>query len=60
MEKFLEYFIPVLAFALLAAGWMMVQLMAKKMGTKNHIEHHASCCGACDKKDTCSKSEITF
>lgn len=55
MGKYLEYILPVLAFALLTACWMAVQLIAKKIGTKNHIDQGGSCCGACEKKDDCSE-----
>ncbi len=57
MEKILFYLIPVLAFALLAAGWMAVQLLARKVGTKNHLEDGGGCCGACEKRDRCAKNE---
>lgn len=57
MENYSEYILPVLILALLSAGWMMVQLVAKKIGTKNHIDNDGSCCGACDKKDSCDKPE---
>ena len=57
MENYLEYVLPVLAFALLAAGWMAMQLLAKKNGTKNLIDNGGGCCGDCEKKDTCSNSE---
>lgn len=59
MENYVEYIIPVLAIAMLTAGWMLVQLVAKKMGTKNHIDLASgggqSCCGDCEKRDTCNK-----
>ncbi|MEK6616408.1 MAG: hypothetical protein AABZ32_09895 [Bacteroidota bacterium] len=57
MENYLEYILPVLAFALLVAGWVVVQLIAKKMGTKNHFDNAGGCCGDCEKKDSCSESE---
>jgi hypothetical protein len=57
MGEYINYIIPVLALALLAAGWAGVQLIAKKIGTKNHIDNGGGCCGDCEKKDTCSKSE---
>ncbi|MBI4930530.1 MAG: hypothetical protein HY841_07195 [Bacteroidetes bacterium] len=57
MENYLEYILPVLALALLAAGWVVVQIIAKKMGTKNHFDYGGGCCGDCEKKDTCTKSE---
>lgn len=51
------YIYPVFAFAMLTAGWMAVQLLARKVGTKNHIEDGGGCCGACEKKDVCSKDK---
>lgn len=49
MDNITEYLIPVLAFTLLCAGWIMVQMVAKKMRIKNHIDG-GGCCGACDEK----------
>ncbi|MBK8701187.1 MAG: hypothetical protein IPN29_17265 [Saprospiraceae bacterium] len=57
MENYISYVYVILAYALLTAGWMGVQLIAKKMGTKNHIDHEGNCCGACDRKDSCSKKD---
>lgn len=57
MGKYLEFILPVLAISLLTAGWMAVQLLAKKIGTKNHIDNDVSCCGDCEKKDTCDTFE---
>ncbi len=37
----IEFLIPVLAFALLAAGWVGVQLLAKRAHTKNLIDNNA-------------------
>ena len=51
----MEYIIPVVMITVLAAGWMAVQVLAKKMGTKNHIDNGSGCCGACDNKSSCSK-----
>ena len=31
----------------LCAGWVLVQLLAKKMKTKNHFDLLNSACGAC-------------
>ena len=55
MNEIIQYTIPVLAMALLAAGWMGVQLLAKHMKTKNHIDH-GGCCGACENRDSCDKN----
>lgn len=43
----LEYLIPIFALTFLAAGWAGVQLLARKMKTKNHIDNNAGCCGSC-------------
>ena len=50
MENYLTYIVPVFAMAFLAAAWMAVQLLARKMKTKNHIEDFKGCCGVCEKK----------
>ena len=47
MNEYLQYLIPVLAVTFLAAGWAAVQLLARKMKTKNHIDNNAGCCGSC-------------
>ncbi|MDH5398025.1 MAG: hypothetical protein OEX02_07755 [Cyclobacteriaceae bacterium] len=39
--------VPVVAVAVLAGGWAAVQVLAKRMGTKNHIEHGGACGGKC-------------
>jgi hypothetical protein len=59
MGNLLEYIIPVSAFALLVAGWTGIQFIAKKSGTKNHIDNSVGCCGGCEKKEECSKSIST-
>jgi hypothetical protein len=45
----ISHILPILALAALAAGWAAVQLLARKLGTKNHIEHGKDCCGGCGK-----------
>lgn len=59
MENYLSYLIPVLAMAFLAAGWMLVQLLAMKMNTKNHIENRSGCCGACTTGEKCNEKTQT-
>lgn len=56
MKELITYLIPVVAMAVLVGGWGLVQLLAKKMNVKNHIDHGGSCCGACDNRDSCSKA----
>ncbi len=34
----MKYIIPILFVAALSAGWVVVQLIAKKMKTKNHMD----------------------
>jgi len=43
---YLVYIIPIIAVAVLSAGWAATQVLAKHLGTKNHIEH-SSCCNGC-------------
>jgi len=44
----LEYLIPILFVSLISAGWVVVQLIARKMKTKNHFDHlDSSSCGHC-------------
>ncbi|NQV52921.1 MAG: hypothetical protein HQ500_07045 [Flavobacteriales bacterium] len=56
MEEMIQYLIPVFALAALAGGWMGVQIVAKKLGTKNHIDATTGCCGACANKDSCERN----
>jgi hypothetical protein len=58
--EFLKYIIPVLAVAGLCAGWVFVQILAKRLGTKNHFDDRSSGCGKCgcgecaaDEKELC-------
>jgi hypothetical protein len=57
MEEIFSYMIPVLAITALTAGWMAVQMLAKSMKVKNHIDRTSGCCGACDNKDTCDGND---
>ena len=57
MEKYFEILFPVFAMAFLAAGWMAIQLLAKKSGTKNHIDNGGSCCGGCERKEDCDNPD---
>jgi hypothetical protein len=56
MENLFQYLIPVFALTLLAAGWMLVQIIAKKMNIKNHIDETSGCCGACSEKKDCTNN----
>lgn len=56
MENYLQYILPVLAMAVLAAFWAATQMLAKKMNVKNHIDNTTGCCGACDNKNACSEN----
>ena len=42
-----QYIISVLFLAVLCGGWVAVQVLAKKMKTKNHFDHLNSACGHC-------------
>lgn len=52
MDLFLQI-VPILALAVLCAGWVGVQLLARRLGTKNHFEHGSSSCGQCGCGDSC-------
>lgn len=39
--------LPILLTAILVAGWGAIQFLAKKMGTKNHIDNAGSCGNGC-------------
>lgn len=43
----MTYLLPILALTALTAGWMAVQLLAKRLGTKNHIDEFKDGCGNC-------------
>lgn len=47
MEMITTYLIPVLALTILAGFWVAVQLLARKVGTKNHIENAGECGNGC-------------
>jgi hypothetical protein len=50
----LQYIIPILLVSFLSAGWVVVQLIARKMKTKNHFDNlDSSSCGQC----TCGGAE---
>ena len=55
--EYLPHIISVLALAFLTAGWLAVQILARRIGTKNHFENANSCCGLCigDESDECQK-----
>ena len=42
-----QYIIPVISLAALCGGWVAVQLLARRMKTKNHFDHLNSSCGHC-------------
>ncbi len=51
--EFIAYIIPILAIAALSAGWAGIQLLARRLGTKNHIDHAGECGSGC----TCMYNE---
>jgi len=59
-----KYIIPILFVSLLCAGWVVVQLLAKKMKTKNHFDNlggEGSCmsctCGGVEAGETCENDK---
>jgi len=52
--QYMKYIIPILFVAALCAGWVIVQLLAKKMKTKNHMDNLGK--GGC-MTCTCGASE---
>jgi hypothetical protein len=40
MEEYLPHIIAIIALPLLCGFWVCVQLLAKKIGTKNHIDYY--------------------
>lgn len=51
----LSLLIPVFALAVLCAAWVGVQLLARRMGTKNHFEHGSGGCGQCGCGSVCQR-----
>lgn len=47
MSEYMDYIIAVLVFTGLAAGWAALQFLARKVGTKNHMDN-AGGCGSCN------------
>ncbi|MFZ2897022.1 MAG: hypothetical protein WA004_00275 [Saprospiraceae bacterium] len=43
----MSYLLPILALTFLCAIWMAVQLLARRVGTKNHIDEFKNGCGGC-------------
>ncbi|MBD80982.1 MAG: hypothetical protein CL840_18840 [Crocinitomicaceae bacterium] len=52
---YIQYIIPVLALSALCAGWVVVQMIARKMKTKNHFDHLGT--GGCT-NCTCGGVEV--
>ena len=55
----ISLFLPVFSLALLCAGWVVVQLLARRMGTKNHIDNAGTGCGQCGCGDSCRNSNVS-
>ena len=58
----LKFLVPVIALAALCAGWVAVQFLARKAGTKNHFDNKSLGCGSCTCGSVCEKEtpkEIT-
>ncbi len=47
MDKIISTILPVLLLSLLAVVWTLVQLLAKRLGTKNHIDQSGDCGKSC-------------
>lgn len=43
----LGYLAGIVGLALLCAGWVALQFVARHQGTKNHFEHLSGGCGTC-------------
>lgn len=43
----ITYLAGILGLSLLCAGWVALQFLAHRQGTKNHFEHLQSGCGGC-------------
>jgi hypothetical protein len=52
----MSHLLSIFALSALCAGWVAVQLLAKKLGTKNHIDNAGDCCGGCSCSNGCKKS----
>jgi len=48
-----DLLIPIFAISLLSVGWIGVQFLAQKMGTKNHFDNKISGCGHCSCGSIC-------
>jgi len=55
--KYIEIILPILAVGALSAGWLSIQFLAKKTGTKNHFDDGSSCCGQCGCGHACEKEQ---
>jgi hypothetical protein len=54
-----NHILPVMALAALCAGWVAVQLLARRMGTKNHMDEGSASCGKCGcGEGECSRSDV--
>ena len=60
MKDLINIIIPILLTSALAAGWVVVQLIAKKMGTKNHMDNAGSCGNGCSCQggEACEKPAV--
>lgn len=56
----MQYIIPILFLTVLCAGWVVVQIIAKKMKTKNHFDNLTSCghCNCGGNEDNCTNKDI--
>lgn len=53
--NWLNYMLPIMALSGLCAGWVVVQMLAKRMGTKNHFDRPPGC-GGCNCSGQCERN----
>jgi hypothetical protein len=56
----IDHIIAILVLTALCGGFVLVQLLAQKMRTKNHIDKITNCCGDCptEKMERCQTKKI--
>lgn len=54
MEKLLPHLLAITLLSLLCMGWIGVQMLARKMKTKNHFDDRPGC-GTCSGTGECTK-----
>lgn len=49
----MNFILPIFAMTFLGAGWVVVQLIARRMHTKNLLDHRPTPCGGCEDEGAC-------